>query len=97
MEQYCQNNKIKLEKNKMKDWRLQGQDKFLKGVKLFKKKYKKFREDWEHDHCEFCGAKFSELDSDLNEGYSTKDEYHWICPACYKDFKDLFQWKVISK
>ena len=31
------------------------------------------------------------------KGYSTKDEYHWICPACYKDFKDLFQWKVISK
>ncbi len=78
----------------MSDWRLQGQEKYLAGVLLVKKRYRKRSEDWEHDHCEFCVRKFSERPGDLNEGYATEDEYHWICENCYEDFKKQFQWTV---
>jgi len=55
------------------DWRLQGQEKYLKGVTLYLKKYIKYRNAWDHDHCEFCWAKFSLEGSpdDLDEGYLT--------------------------
>jgi hypothetical protein len=77
----------------MSDWRLQGQQKFLSAALLLKRPYRKFREGWDHDHCEFCGAKFSELPQDLNVGYSTVDNYCWVCEKCYDDFKEEFQWK----
>ena len=78
----------------MNDWRLTGQEKYLTGVSLSRKAYKKPSDAWDHDHCEFCSAKFSQMENDLHEGYATEDEYHWICEACYNDFKDRFQWKV---
>jgi hypothetical protein len=37
----------------------------------------------------------------LTEGYATKAEheqgadYYWICKACFDDFADLFQWRVV--
>jgi hypothetical protein len=78
----------------MTDWRLQGQEKYLKGVSLQRKQFHRYRDAWEHDHCEFCGAKFTEDDPNtLHEGYTTHDNYHWICDGCFVDFKDLFGWK----
>ena len=49
-----------------------------------------------HDHCFFCWAKFSVKDGPetLDEGYSTEDEYRWICSTCFEDFKDRFHWTV---
>ncbi len=41
-----------------KDWRLQGQENYLKGATLLRKPYRALSPDWEHDHCEFCWAKF---------------------------------------
>jgi hypothetical protein len=76
----------------MADWRLQGQEQYLKGVPLYKMVYRKYREGWEHDHCEFCSAKFSEGPCDLNSGYCTADQYRWVCDSCYADVKDLFLW-----
>jgi len=78
----------------MRDWRLQGQERYLRGVTLARRTYKQYREGWEHDHCEFCWTKFSEKGENLNVGYVTTDYYHWICENCYQDFKDMFQWKV---
>ena len=78
----------------MSDWRLQGQEKYLAGVLLLKKRYTKHRADWEHDHCEFCMRKFSERSGDLNDGYVTEDGYRWICGDCYRDFKEKFQWAL---
>lgn len=78
----------------MSDWRLMGQEKYLAGVVLVKKRYRKRSEQWEHDHCSFCGRKLSERPGDLNEGYATEDEYHWICGDCYEDFKEQFRWTV---
>jgi hypothetical protein len=79
-----------------KDWRLQGQEKYLKGLTLYFSKYKAYRKDWDHDHCEFCSAKFTETNEPdtLTEGYTTSDSYRWICKPCFEDFKDLFEWKI---
>ncbi len=78
----------------MDDWRIRNQENYLIGVWLTKKKYSKWSDSWEHDHCEFCSATISELENDLNEGYATDDDYHWICETCYQDFKERFQWKL---
>ena len=76
------------------DWRLQGQESYLKGVKLIPHKYQPDTKGWDHDHCEFCGAKFSTLEGDINFGYSTIDSYYWICNQCFNDFKNVFKWIV---
>jgi hypothetical protein len=76
------------------DWRRQGQEKYLKGLSLFHRTYRPYRSEWEHDHCEFCGNKFSLSDRDLTKGYSTKDGYHWICGDCFEDFREEFNWQV---
>ena len=78
------------------DWRLTNQEEYLKGVTLRFEKYEKYREDWDHDHCEFCFAKFMETGNDeiQKEGYTTSDNYRWICKKCFEDFKELFNWKI---
>lgn len=80
----------------MTDWRLRGQERYLFGVTLSKSTYRQRCERWGHDHCEFCWRKFSAREGDLREGYSTQDEYHWICEQCFADFRDRFQWRVES-
>jgi hypothetical protein len=78
----------------MSDWRLQGQEKYLKDAVLIRKHYQQYREGWDHDHCEFCGAEFSLEDADaLKFGYATPDNYRWICEECFQDFETLFNWK----
>jgi len=77
------------------DWRLQGQETYLKGITLYLKTYTRYSETWDHDHCEFCWAKFTEDHPDtLQEGYTTEDEYHWVCKKCFEDFKDMFGWEA---
>lgn len=78
------------------DWRLQGQGAFLKSVSFTKKVYRCFRDGWDHDHCEFCGSKFSEQSGDLHTGYATSDNYHWVCEPCFNDFRDAFQWTLME-
>jgi hypothetical protein len=83
---------------KKDDWRLTNQEKYLKGVKLKFHKYSPYSKTWTHDHCNFC---FKELYTEAynpdvdTEGYSTEDNYHWICKECFKDFKDMFEWEVV--
>lgn len=77
----------------MKDWRLRGQQKYLKNVALLHRPYAPCREEWDHDHCEFCGVKFSStIDGSEVDGWSTEDGYHWVCNRCYEDFKFDFAW-----
>ena len=79
----------------MEDWRLNGQERYLFKVKLKKQKFKSC--GWhDHEHCDFCWDKFSESKDDLNFGFCTEDEHHWVCETCYNDFKDLFQWEILS-
>jgi hypothetical protein len=90
------------------DWRLMGQQRYLRSATLRWKTYYRWSEDWDHDHCEFCGTKFLPPDNPYQEpdvlhaGYATAahgefpDDYHWICAKCYADFKDMFDWKVVG-
>ena len=79
------------------DWRLTNQGTYLKGAQLWWKRYAPHSDSWDHEHCEFCWAKFMDEDAPdvLREGYATGDGDRWICEECYDDFKDLFQWEVI--
>lgn len=76
------------------DWRLTNQEAYLQNAVLIKAEYTAWSDKWEHDHCEFCWAKFSRNDGDLREGYCTKDRYRWICPACFEDFKAQFHFII---
>jgi hypothetical protein len=76
----------------MSDWRLQNQESYLLGAKLSRLTFAIQDPAWDHEHCEFCGVKFSEAPGDLHEGYTTPDRYHWVCGPCFGDFKDQFKW-----
>ena len=80
------------------DWRLRGQERYLKGVALTHRKYERYAANpgWDHDHCEFCGTKFmvEDVPDVLHEGYCTADQYRWICVGCFKDFREHFEWRV---
>jgi hypothetical protein len=56
------------------DWRLTGQETYLKGAALVRKPYRAYSETWEHDHCEFCWAKF--MDPAYSEAHRTYIEEH---------------------
>ena len=81
------------------DWRLQGQERYLSGETLHWRTWHETRPGWDHDHCEFCWAKFTDSDKvpdALHEGYATDDEYRWICATCAKDFASRFDFKLIN-
>ena len=77
------------------DWRLAGPKRYLQGLGWTRKPYRKYRPDWDHDHCKFCWAKLMEdgPPGTLGEGYATQDGYHWVCPTCFIDFKEMFDWR----
>ena len=80
------------------DWRLQGQEKYLTGMTLSRRRWRQSRANWDHDHCEFCWAKFMDIDDPeiLREGWTDADEYRWICDTCFADFQDRFAWNVVE-
>jgi hypothetical protein len=71
------------------DWRRMGQEGYLPpGTVLVLGSYRARSETWEHNHCEFCGAKFmdpefsdehrefiEEYPEILTEGYTTTDAH----------------------
>ena len=77
------------------DWRLKRQRKYIEGLTLFYKDFVPFRRGMDSDHCEFCWAKFgvSVAPDVLNQGYTTENNYYWICKNCYEDFREMFDWK----
>jgi hypothetical protein len=84
-----------------RDWREQGQEEYLRGLAFSKRRYERYRDTWDHDHCEFCWAKFCEggsqgVEQCLAEGYATPDRYRWICEPCFRDFKDKYNLKILS-
>ncbi len=82
------------------DWRLQGQEKYLQGVTLMRRTYRRYAKnpDWDHDHCVFCTATFmvEDIPDVLHEGYATTNDYHWICETCFQDFEQMFGWRVVQ-
>lgn len=81
-------------KTAIDDWRITNQINYLKGINLIFSYYDSAIRD--HDHCEFCFAKFSEAQKDLHQGYCSTDKYYWICEKCYSDFKEHFKWGIIK-
>ena len=75
------------------DWRLQGQERYLKGVTLHWRQVSAASRS-DHEHCEFCGAKFMAEAGYLTEGFTTEDNYRWICLPCFEDFRGQFEWKI---
>jgi hypothetical protein len=47
--------------NQDKDWRLQGQENYLLSKSLVYKNYADRVTKADHDHCEFCSEKFSDV------------------------------------
>ena len=81
----------------MEDWRLLDQNDFLKNKKLRKCSWFSNKADWDHDHCEFCSVKISNLPDCLEEAYVTaEDGDHWVCPDCFNDFRLQFKWTLAS-
>ena len=73
------------------DWRLRGQESYLLGKTLY---LRQFPMEKDHDHCEFCWDKFAHYPETLHQGYTTADNYYWICPDCMNDFKETFKWII---
>lgn len=78
------------------DWRLQGQERYLQGAVLVRLRYTPPRPDWDHDHCEFCRAKFAAdgVPDAMTEGFATTDRYRWVCMTCFDDFRARFGWSL---
>jgi hypothetical protein len=81
------------------DWRLHGQERYLMDVTLYWRKYTRYSPSWDHDHCDFCKAIFTEpadMPEALHEGYTTEDNYYWVCENCFNDFRELFGWNAVK-
>lgn len=83
------------------DWRLRGQEAYLKNVLLYFIPYSPLSERWDHEHCEFCWDKFYLHEECLRAGYCTQPQNNsrarWICPECYEDFRELFGWTIAER
>ncbi|HEY5047273.1 MAG TPA: hypothetical protein VII49_04550 [Rhizomicrobium sp.] len=85
----------------MADWRIDNAES-IRGLALRGRKYAKWSETWDHDHCAGCFAKFTEGDTldSLHEGYVTGPEHHeregydWVCRTCFDDLKSEMGWSV---
>jgi hypothetical protein len=92
----------------MDDWRLDpANEKRFRDAVFERKVYIQPSPEWDHDHCAFCSVRFAQEGSRpaaadpgaLTEGYSTpgppsepKDDYYWVCPTCFEDFRERLEW-----
>ena len=77
-----------------------AQETYLQDRRLELRVWRSERPDWDHDHCSFCQRHISvPLAADdpdaVDRGYSTEDSYHWVCEACFADFRSRFGWTVV--
>lgn len=78
------------------DWRVHGQERYMMDLVFHWETYRKPSAEWDHDHCDFCWAKFMEEDYPdvLHEGYTAEDGLRWVCKQCFDDFKERFRFRV---
>jgi rubrerythrin len=78
------------------DWRVNNQERYLKGKAFVKKRYTAASPIWDHDHCAFCWTKLTENEEPgtIQEGYATEDNKDWVCPQCFADFQAEFEWTI---
>ena len=76
------------------DWRIRGQANYLSGIDLVHADWGQPTPERDHDHCEFCWAKFG-TDGDQTIGYrTTGSPERWICQECFSDFHERFEWNL---
>lgn len=75
------------------DWRLTRQHDYLEGAALSLVEWTSSGRESDHDHCEFCWAKFGR-NGGLSAGYATDDRRYWVCPTCFADFAASFGWML---
>lgn len=83
-----------IDKDITKDWRWGNQKKYMDDIVIVHRKYSEKETKNNHDHCEFCWATLGLDVPDNVDSYCTEDEYRWICPECYNDFKEYFKWTL---
>ncbi len=76
------------------DWRIMGQEGYLKKRTVFHKKFNVLTTPIGYRQCEFCYSIFSDEPGKLKHGYHEPISDSWICEDCFQDFKDMFQWTV---
>ncbi|HYW59011.1 MAG TPA: hypothetical protein VE909_00695 [Xanthobacteraceae bacterium] len=84
-----------------KQWRIENV-KHLRGVGFQYRRYTRWSESWDHDHCAGCWAKFAEFEGPeiQHEGYATDSDYklgaayEWVCQECFDDLRNDLQWSV---
>jgi hypothetical protein len=88
------------------DWRLtagpiSGREEELKNIPLYYIPFQPLSDRWDHEHCVFCWEKFYLHPECLQAGYCTgpqnSRDADWICPGCYEDFKEMFNWTLHDK
>jgi len=85
-----------------KQWRIDNAN-HLQNVRWQFRRYARWSENWDHDHCAACWAKFAEFAGlDIqHEGYATSDDYpkgagyEWVCTTCFNDLKEDMGWSVV--
>lgn len=63
--------------------KFQTSEEYLQGEKI---------QDFWHRHCVFCTDTITTRDHRVC--YCSEQDDEWICESCYKDFKELFGWKL---
>lgn len=74
----------------------------LRGLRLEFRRYVRWSESWDHDHCAACWATFAEgAGPDVQqEGYATGDDYprgacyDWVCQKCFVELKEDMGWSA---
>ena len=87
-----------------KEWRIENA-KHLRGVQLQFRPYTCWRENWDHDHCSACWAKFAEFEGQniQHDGYATCDDYkhgacyEWVCRECFDELKADMGWTIVPE
>jgi hypothetical protein len=77
------------------EWPLCNGGEYLRGLTLVRRPWRESRPGWDHDHCDLCLTTFGDqrFPDALNEGYTTEDEYRWICPSCSETFRRHYGWQ----
>ena len=48
----------------------------------------------DHEHCEHCWARISNVEGDDHQGYYEPTSDSWICEECYNEYRELYGWSV---
>ena len=82
------------------DWRLDSPGADLAGHTFRWAEWTRPTETWDHDHCEFCWAKITDLPKPVTDGHLyfkcawvTLDQSgtgHWVCPTCLRELASHF-------